>query len=111
MFLRLQGPVGGEALDIGDVERLPFGVVNDRAGEPAYRDQAEQPRLAGVEVEYRHGILCAVADEQPLARSVEGHRVRLGAEEVRRTLPRAYGFLHPLAARVNHTQRVAARLG
>ena len=90
---------------------LSLRVKRNRAGKPADGNQAEQFRFARFELENRHCVLRAVADEKFFARFVECQRVRLRAEQVAGILPRANRLHDFIRARVNHAQRVAARIG
>ena len=90
---------------------LRLRVKHNRARKPADGNQAEQFDFAGLELENRDGVLRAVADEKFSAGFVERQRVRLRAEQIARILPRANRLHDFVRARVNHTQRVAARIG
>ena len=102
---------GGDAFEVRDANLFPSGVKHNRAGKPAGGNQPQQLRFARLELKNRDGVLRAVADEQLFARLVERQRVRLRAERVARILPRANGLDDFVRARVNHAQRVAARIG
>ena len=102
---------GGKAFKVRHVNFFPFRIIRNGAGKPADGNQAEQLRVAGLEMENRHGVLRAIANEQRFARFVERQRVGLCAEQVRRVLPRANGLDDLVRARVNHAQRIAARVG
>ncbi len=63
--------------------------------------------MAGLEIKNGDGILCAVADKQRLAGFIEGQRIRLRAEQVRRVLPRADGLSRISSVRVSITLKVS----
>ena len=90
---------------------LSLRVKRNRARKPADGNQAEQFGFARLELKNRDGVLRAVADEKFFARLVERQRVRLRAERIARILPRANRLHDFVRARVNHAQRVAARVG
>ena len=106
-----EAPGRADALDIGHDQLVTRGVVRDRAGEPAHGDQAQEFRLAGLEVDHGNGVLGAVGDVEGVAGGIERQRIGAGPEQVGGTGLDPDGLHHLVRARVDHAERVAAGVG
>ena len=101
-----------DAFDVRNVKFVSCSrVKDDGAGKPADGNQAEQLRLAGLELKHRDGVLGAVADKKFFAGLSNASAFGCAPN-------RSPGFCRAQivstilsAARVNDAQRVAARVG
>src|SRR5512133_770495 len=92
------------ALNVGHADGPARIVERDGSREPAYGDEALELGFSWREIDYCHGVLGAVANEERFARAIEGQGVGAGAEEVGRVLPGPDGFDDLIAAGVDDAQ-------
>src|SRR5436309_1516422 len=101
LFIWTQFSTRTNSFNVRDIERVPSGVINDRARKPARRNEPKQLRAPRLKTEYRDGVLGSIANKQLAAGSVKSQRVGLGSEEVCRILPRADRFNELIGARID----------
>src|SRR5215831_9438410 len=81
-----------DPLYVCDTERATNSLVCDRAREPADGDQPAQSGFARFEIEYRNGILRAIANKELFTAVIKCERIRLGSKKIGGVLTRPDGF-------------------
>src|SRR5262249_54786467 len=97
--------------DVGDVERLAPGVMDDGPWEPSNGEKSFELRTAGIEGDDSDGVLSSVANIKLSPGRIKGERVRAGAEKVTWFQSSPNGFDQLIGAGIDHAEGISGGIG